>query len=86
MLRGRALAGDRAIACVTHGGFIQWLVRATFGCRSWMPLLRASNCGIFELVAGPNDSRPAYLQWKQLDFQVPPESAPGAKAPHSGSP
>jgi broad specificity phosphatase PhoE len=70
-LRGRALAGERSVACVTHGGFIQWLVRSTFGCRSWMPLLPTSNCGIFELLVeptGPGGS--AYMHWRLLNFQA----------------
>jgi broad specificity phosphatase PhoE len=79
LMRERALAGDKAIACVSHGGFIQWLVRATFGCRSWMPLLHTANCGIFELIVRPTavspekpmDKSRAYLQWKQLNYQVP---------------
>jgi broad specificity phosphatase PhoE len=80
VLRDRALKGGRAIACVSHGGLIQWLVRATFGGRSWMPLLTTANCGIFELLVAPTPSGPAYLQWKLLNHQVPaatpsPESA-----------
>jgi broad specificity phosphatase PhoE len=71
VLRGRALAGDRAIACVSHGGFIQWLVRATFGGRSWMPLVSTANCGIFELLVEPTGAGPAYLQWRRMNFQAP---------------
>jgi broad specificity phosphatase PhoE len=70
LLRERARGGDRAVACVTHGGFIQWLVRSTFGCRSWIPLLPTGNCGIFELLVVPTGrGRPAYLQWRRLNFQ-----------------
>ncbi|HET7839791.1 MAG TPA: histidine phosphatase family protein [Rectinemataceae bacterium] len=77
LLRARALAGERAVACVTHGGFIQWLVRSTFGCRSWMPLLPTSNCGIFELLVEPTGrGRGAYMHWNLLNFQ----SAAGLKA------
>ncbi len=69
--KSRALTGDRNIACVSHGGFIQWLVRSTFGGRSWMPLLTTSNCGVFELLVAPRGGSEAYLQWKRLNFQVP---------------
>jgi broad specificity phosphatase PhoE len=71
LLRGRALSGDRSIVCVSHGGLIQWLVRATFGCTSWMPLLPTGNCGIFELIVEPTkEEKGAYLQWRLLNFQV----------------
>lgn len=85
-LRARALEGGKAIACVTHGGFIQWLVRSTFGCRSWMPLLSTANCGIFELLVEPRRAGPAYLHWRRMNFQAPsivPSAA--ASAAQSGS-
>ena len=57
-------------ADIVDGGFIQWLVRATFGCRSRMPLFTTGNCGIFELLVVPTDGgRPAYLQWRLVNFQ-----------------
>ncbi len=68
ILRDMALSGERNIACVTHGGFIQWLVRSTFGGRSWMPLLPTGNCGIFELRVKPTGGD-AYMQWQLLNFQ-----------------
>ncbi len=75
LLRERAVAGERCIACVSHGGFIQWLVRSTFGGRSWMPLLTTSNCGVFELLAAPRGGSGAYLQWKLINFQPAPRPA-----------
>jgi broad specificity phosphatase PhoE len=71
LLRDRALASSGTIACVSHGGLIQWLVRATFGCRSWMPLFRTSNCGVFELYVEPagRPGDPAYLQWERIDYR-----------------
>jgi broad specificity phosphatase PhoE len=66
-----ARAGQSSLAVVTHGGFIQWLVRATFGVRTWMPLLPTGNCGVFELVVTPRpDSVSPHLLWKRLNFQV----------------
>jgi broad specificity phosphatase PhoE len=63
------------VAAVSHGGFIQWLVRATFGAKTWMPLVSAANCGIFELFVDPTEAGPAYVQWRRLDF-VAPEAMP----------
>ena len=42
-------AGHRRIVCVSHGGMIQWLIKATIGSEEqrWMPLFGVSNCGIF---------------------------------------
>lgn len=83
MLRGAAnalaeteavAAADRPvarIAAVSHGGFLQWLLRATFGARSWMPLVSAANCGIFELFAEPTGAGLAYVQWRRIDFVAP---------------
>lgn len=71
-LRALALGGKRNIVAVSHGGFIQWLVHATFGCRSWMPLVPTGNCGVFELLVSPTrPGEPAYLQWRRLNFQAP---------------
>jgi len=41
--------GRRRIVCVSHGGMIQWLIKATIGGddQKWMPLFKVSNCGIF---------------------------------------
>jgi len=62
----------KRVVAVTHGGFIQWLIRATLGVRDWMPLFSTGNCGIFELHVEPNGpGEPAYLLWKRMDHQVP---------------
>lgn len=69
-LKERALETTGAVAVVSHGGFLQWLVRITFGCRTWMPLLSTGNCGIFHLTVLPTRAgKPAYLQWKLLNTQ-----------------
>lgn len=63
-----------AIIVVTHGGFLQWILKTSFGADpasppGWMPLIRASNCGIFQY-----DIRPAprwyYGQWSLMDHVV----------------
>jgi broad specificity phosphatase PhoE len=45
----RAKAGHRCIVAVSHGGMLQWLIKATIGSdeQRWMPLFETSNCGIF---------------------------------------
>lgn len=44
-----AITGKRHILCVSHGGMIQWMLKATIGATTqrWMPIFPASNCGIF---------------------------------------
>ena len=44
-----AHSGCRQLLCVTHGGTLQWLLKATMPLSGphWMPLFSASNCGIF---------------------------------------
>ena len=70
LLREAALSGERRLLCVTHGGLLQWLVRATFGTRSWMPLLPTGNCGVFELLVEPSGGG-AKLYWERINFQAP---------------
>jgi broad specificity phosphatase PhoE len=70
-LRDLAVPAGGNIAAVTHAGFLQWMIRATFGARSWMPLFSTANCGIFELFAEPSAAGPAYMQWRRLDFVAP---------------
>jgi probable phosphoglycerate mutase len=82
ILRERALSGEKALACISHSGFIQWLVRATFGCRAWMPLFSIANCGVFELIVAPTRSGLAYLQWRNLNLQAP-SAATGFAIPNS---
>jgi broad specificity phosphatase PhoE len=89
LLREQALSGKKALACVSHGGFIQWLVRATFGCREWMPLFSTANCGVFELVVVPTRSGVAYLKWQNINFRPRPDTAPAmteSPQPHHSGP
>ncbi|MDX9956978.1 MAG: histidine phosphatase family protein [Spirochaetia bacterium] len=68
-LKAAAVESGGNVLALTHGGTIQWLVRLTFGCRSWMPLLTTGNCGIFELVVKPTlPGKPAYLHWKEINL------------------
>ncbi len=47
--------GERNILAVTHAGFMQWIVKAPFCSRTWMPLVACGNCGIFCAVVDPED-------------------------------
>lgn len=75
LLLSRAMAGERRLLCVSHGGFIQWLVRVTFGTRTWMPLLPTGNCGIFELLVEPACGG-AKIYWERINYQVPSRESP----------
>lgn len=50
-----ANAGHGTVVSVTHGGLLQWIVKATLGDdgQRWMPIIKASNCGIFLLTVRP---------------------------------
>jgi broad specificity phosphatase PhoE len=49
-LVGLARQGKRSVLCVTHSGFLQWIIRATLGGRTWMPLLSGTgNCNVSHL-------------------------------------
>lgn len=66
-LRDLANSSGGNVLCVSHGGFIQWLVRVTFGLEdSWMPLVPTGNCGVFELLAAPLGDG-AYVQWHRIN-------------------
>jgi broad specificity phosphatase PhoE len=68
-LKEAAIETGGNVLALTHGGTIQWLVRLTFGCRSWMPLLTTGNCGIFELTVKPTvPGKPAFLHWKEINM------------------
>ena len=69
-LKDQAQTTSGAVAVVTHGGMLQWLVRITFGCGTWMPLLPTGNCGIYHLIVLPTSvGSPAYVQWNRMDYQ-----------------
>ncbi len=72
VLENEARSGKNSIVCVSHGGFLQWLVKTTFGLRSWKPLLPTDNCAIFELVIAPTSivNKP-FMQWKRFNYQIP---------------
>jgi broad specificity phosphatase PhoE len=63
--------GSRNIVCVSHGGLIQFLIRSTFGAKTWLPLFPIGNCGISTFEIEPTQAgKPAFVQWKTLNFQI----------------
>jgi broad specificity phosphatase PhoE len=84
------VAPDAArIMTVTHGGMLQWILKASFGATAdapgpWMPLVLASNCAIFEFfarpVSGADDGEAPttwyYGQWSRVNETPVPETAP----------
>jgi len=68
-LKTAAAESGGDVLAVSHGGTMQFIVRVTFGCSTWMPLLSTGNCGIFELSVQPTGAgRPAYLHWKHINL------------------
>lgn len=59
--------GTEAMVSVTHGGMLQWLIKATVGHGggAWMPLFAADNCGIFLFVADHNG---CFGQWLHMNL------------------
>ena len=80
-LRDAAIKSDAEnIIVVTHGGLIQWLLKTTFQCRFWFPLLPISNCGQFKLNVKPNPAvtvdaqsgeKSAYMCWEEINSPLP---------------
>ena len=71
-----AATSAKKVIVVTHGGFIQWLLKTTFQCRSWFPLFPISNCGLFTLRVEPNpDNENPGLYWDEINSPVPNHSA-----------
>jgi len=70
--------GYRRIVSVTHGGLLQWIFRSSFGGYHdrWMPIVKASNCGIFQLNAAAADG--FYAEWRLVNHR------PGLDAPVEG--
>jgi broad specificity phosphatase PhoE len=57
LLLARAEAGERSILCVTHSGFLQWIIKTTVGQRAWMPLFSAAgNCCVSHLRVDNRDA------------------------------
>ncbi len=67
-MRDLAAAGEGQVLAVSHGGTMQWLVRACFGCRSWLPILPTGNCAVYRLSVEPAAGAGApFVQWRELN-------------------
>jgi len=73
-LLARAGSGARSTLCVTHSGFLQWIIKTTVGHRAWMPLFSASgNCCVSHLHVDNRDTdggRTLYANWLLVNTAV----------------
>ncbi|MCL1817333.1 MAG: histidine phosphatase family protein [Spirochaetaceae bacterium] len=53
------------ILCVTHAGFLQWLIKAPDNGASWFPLFPMGHCGLYQLSVGGT-----VIRWSLLNFQA----------------
>jgi len=75
-LIAHANAGHHRILTVTHGGFFQWLFRASFSPShsSWMPLIHLDNCGFSDFYIEPVTEAPSFergrffAEWRKVNF------------------
>jgi broad specificity phosphatase PhoE len=70
--------GTHTILSVTHSGFLQWIIRSTFGLDSWMPLISTSgNCAITLLKVENHlqseGGSSYYVNWVMIN--MPPSAA-----------
>lgn len=79
-MRDLAARGEGQVLAVSHGGTLQWLVRACFGCRSWLPILPTGNCAVYRLSVEPAPGAGApFVQWRELNERAAaglPSAAP----------
>jgi broad specificity phosphatase PhoE len=62
--------GKGNLLCVTHSGTLQWIIKATFGQRSWRPLVPVGNCSVcqFSLDNDVREEHPRYyFEWTRLN-------------------
>lgn len=68
--------GHANIALISHGGYLQWIFKTSFGMsgshtRSWSPIVRTSNCGIYQLTIEPssnNRTQRVFAYWNLLNY------------------
>jgi broad specificity phosphatase PhoE len=67
-----ARRGTRSILCVTHSGAMQWVLKASFGSRTWMPVVPMGNCAVCRFsVDNRLSEEPVryYAEWSLLNYQ-----------------
>ena len=71
LLSGPQARGPAAL-CVTHSGILQWVLKVTWGCRTWMPVVPMGNCGIclFRVDNRPDAEPPRYYtEWSLINHR-----------------
>jgi broad specificity phosphatase PhoE len=68
-----AADGKKNILCVSHTGFLQWIIRSTMGLEAWMPLIDVSrHCGVSLLHVDNKEledgGRSHYASWKAVNL------------------
>lgn len=66
-------AGHTTLTLVSHGGFMQWMFKTSFGfsgehVEKWAPIVKVSNCGVFclsiePLQHGEEQAQSGHAQW-----------------------
>jgi probable phosphoglycerate mutase len=63
--------GAEKVIVVTHHGIIQWMIKSSFGVRSWFPLIPMSNCGLSKLRVEPIPGQSnAYMAWDMINREL----------------
>jgi phosphoserine phosphatase len=68
----RLSALGSGLLCVTHSGTMQWILKTTFGCRAWMPVVPMGNCAVCRFSVDNRlheDPVRHYAEWSLLNYQ-----------------
>lgn len=62
------------VLVVSHGGFLQWLIKTSIGAddTGWQLRFHSSNCGIHECVLSRRSSERVIVEWKRINLVVSP--------------
>ncbi len=72
------LSEHRNVLVVSHGGFLQWLIKAGMGAdhSRWNLRIHSSNCGIHECNVMRRSDDHVVVEWRRINMVVaPPEGA-----------
>jgi probable phosphoglycerate mutase len=68
---GAKKSGAEKVIVITHHGIIQWMIKTTFGVRTWFPLIPISNCGLSKFRAEPIPGQTnAYMAWDMINREI----------------
>ncbi|GHV93266.1 phosphoglycerate mutase [Spirochaetia bacterium] len=68
---GTKASGAEKVIVVTHHGIIQWMIKTSFGVRTWFPLIPISNCGLSKLRVEPVFGQTgAYMAWDMINREL----------------